>query len=178
GQYDTNKDIFWASGACFFVRSHIFHQLNGFDEGYFAHQEEIDFCWRIQHTGHRIRYVADSIVYHVGGATLSNSSPKKSYLNFRNSLFTLVKNVPQKKLFGSIFLRMCLDLIAVIKFIFELKPWHAWAVLKAHISFYKHLSYYLSKRKEHINKKEDYFHSMSIVWKYFIARKTRFDQLD
>lgn len=177
GQYNDNQNIFWASGACFFVRSEIFHQLNGFDEGYFAHQEEIDLSWRIHNAGYEIQYVADSEVYHVGGATLSNINPKKTYLNFRNSLFTLVKNLPKNKLFFSVFMRMLLDAVAALKFFLELKPIHSWAVLKAHLSFYRQLSYYLSKRKEQINKKENYYHSKSIIWQYFVAGRKKFKQL-
>ena len=91
---DTNKyndiiDIFWASGACFFIKSNVFHNLNGFDEDYFAHQEEIDLCWRIQNAGHQIKYVGTSTVYHVGGATLTTQNPKKTFLNFRNSSIQL-----------------------------------------------------------------------------------------
>jgi len=91
GQYDDLADIFWASGACFFVRSTIFKKLNGFDERFFAHMEEIDFCWRAKNLGYTIRYAYNSKVYHLGGATLSKANAKKTYLNFRNSLFTLIK---------------------------------------------------------------------------------------
>src|SRR5690606_31295666 len=104
--------IFWASGACFFVRAVDFWDAGGFDNDYFAHQEEIDFCWRLQNNGKIIFYCGSSVVYHVGGATLENSNPKKTYLNFRNSLFTLLKNLPKSKLFPIIFIRMIFDGIA------------------------------------------------------------------
>ncbi len=92
GQYDDTTDIFWASGACFFIRKEIFHQLKGFDEAFFAHFEEIDLCWRIKNEGYKIKYVGKSVVYHVGGATLDQANPRKTYLNFRNSLFSIIKN--------------------------------------------------------------------------------------
>ncbi|MBS3993601.1 MAG: glycosyltransferase family 2 protein, partial [Bacteroidetes bacterium] len=97
-QYENTKKIFWASGACFFVRTSVFMQLNGFDESFFAHQEEIDFCWRAYNSGHQVYYLPSSEVYHVGGATLNEANPKKTYLNFRNSLYTLTKNLPKNKL--------------------------------------------------------------------------------
>ncbi|MDJ0646520.1 MAG: glycosyltransferase family 2 protein [Flavobacteriaceae bacterium] len=177
GQYNGSQEIFWASGACFFVRSEVFHQLKGFDEDYFAHQEEIDFCWRIHNAGHKVHFVSESRVYHVGGATLSSGNPRKTFLNFRNSLFTLVKNLPEKKLVRTIFTRMLLDGVAALKFLIELKPRHFWAVFKAHLSFYRLLPLYLSKRKEQLTKKEHYFHSKCIVWNYYIAGKKRFSQL-
>ncbi len=177
GQYDDDQAIFWASGACFFVRSEVFHNLNGFDEDYFAHQEEIDLCWRIHNTGHTIKYIADSKVYHVGGATLSTSSPKKTYLNFRNSLLTLVKNLPKNKLLSTILIRLVLDGLAGLKFLLEFKPNHALAIIKGHFSFYSNLTVFLGKRKNQLSKKEDYFHSKNIVWNYFVAGKKKFSQL-
>ena len=98
-QFNDSTEIFWASGACLFIRSNVFHSLQGFDEDYFAHQEEIDLCWRAFNLNYTIKYIGTSTVYHVGGATLKEESPRKSFLNFRNSLFTLVKNVPKKMLF-------------------------------------------------------------------------------
>ena len=87
GQYNDVTDIFWASGACLFIRNQVFNELEGFDESFFAHMEEIDLCWRAKNLGYDIKYVGTSKVYHVGGATLSNTNPKKTYLNFRNSLY-------------------------------------------------------------------------------------------
>ena len=95
GQYDDNSELFWASGACFFIRKKVYHELGGFDESFFAHQEEIDLCWRAANEGHIIKYNYQSLVYHVGGATLQQGNPKKTYLNFRNSLLMLVKNLPK-----------------------------------------------------------------------------------
>ena len=177
GQFNDTADIFWASGACFFIKSELYHDLKGFDEQYFAHQEEIDLCWRIQNEGYNIKYVGASTVYHVGGATLRESNPHKTYLNFRNSLFTISKNVPKRFVFIVIFLRLLLDGVAGIKFIFELRPVHTWAIIKAHFSFYRHLPEMLSKRRALSFKQTDYFYCFSIVWEHFILRKEKFTEL-
>ena len=174
GQFNDVADIFWASGACFFIKSAIYHKLGGFDEQYFAHQEEIDLCWRVQNEGYKIKYVGTSEVYHVGGATLQESNPQKTYLNFRNSLFTISKNVPKRFVFIVVFLRLLLDGVAGLKFIFELRPVHTWAILKAHLSFYWHLRKMLSKRRALSFKQTNYFYCFSIVWEHFILRKKRF----
>lgn len=177
-QYDNSYDIFWATGACFFIRSEIYHKLNGFDEDYFAHQEEIDLCWRIQNEGYKIQYVGASTVYHVGGATLKESNPHKTFLNFRNSLFTIAKNVPKRFVFLVVFFRLILDGIAGIKFIFELRPVHTWSIIKAHFSFYANLPKMLRKRKHISFKQTKYFHTFSIVWQHFILRKNKFTELN
>ena len=177
-QYNDTTEIFWASGACFFIRSEIFHQLNGFDEDYFAHQEEIDLCWRAHNLGATIKYVGTSSVYHVGGATLDEANPRKTYLNFRNSLFSLLKNLPKNKLFFVVFIRLFLDGLAGIKFVLELKPLHTWAIIKSHFSFYWYLPSMLKKRKQTTPKKTRYFHSKSIVWQYFMLKRKRFGQID
>jgi len=169
-QYNDTINIFWASGACFFIKSDVFHNLNRFDEDYFAHQEEIDLCWRIQNAGHKIKYVGTSTVYHVGGATLTTQNPKKTFLNFRNSLFNLVKNTPKNKGFDLIFIRLCLDGIAGVKYLFEGKPLHTLAIIKAHFSFYRNLIKMVKKRS-HTPKKQNYYNTKSIVWDYFIANK-------
>ncbi len=176
GQFNDVAQIFWTSGACFFIRSIIFHQLNGFDEDYFAHQEEIDLCWRTQNESYDVKYVGTSTVYHVGAATLKVSNPNKTYLNFRNSLFTVLKNVPKKYIFLIIFSRLTLDGLAGIKFALELKPVHTWSVLKAHLSFYKNLFHFIKKRNK-LQHKANYSIHVSIVWQYFILRRKKFSQL-
>ncbi len=176
GQFNDTTDIFWASGACFFIRSKIFHQLGGFDEDYFAHQEEIDLCWRIKNNGYAINYVGTSTVYHVGGATLQESNPHKTYLNFRNSLFTIVKNVPIGALFFIILSRLILDGIAGIKFALELRPIHTLSIIKAHFSFYKNVPKFIKKRKK-LQKTKNYYIHKSIVWQYFFLRRKKFDYL-
>lgn len=169
-QYNDTLNIFWASGACLFIKSDVYHQLNGFDEDYFAHQEEIDLCWRIQNLNKQIKYVGSSTVYHVGGATLTAQSPKKTFLNFRNSLFNLVKNTPKNKGFGLVFIRLCLDGLAGVKYLFDLKPQHTLAIIKAHFSFYVNLPKMLQKRGKSL-KKTNYFYKKSIVWDYFVKNK-------
>ncbi len=175
-QYNDIIDIFWASGACFFIRSAVFHQLNGFDEDYFAHQEEIDLCWRVHNLHKSIRYVGSSTVYHVGGATLKESNPIKTFLNFRNSLFTLTKNLPKKKLFSIILTRLLLDGIAGIKFLVELRPVHTLAIIKAHFSYYNSLIKMIKKRKN-FEQNNNYYTIKSIVWNYFILGKKKINQL-
>lgn len=177
GQFNDIADIFWASGACFFIKSEVYHQLGGFDEQYFAHQEEIDLCWRVQNEGYSIKYVGGSEVYHVGGATLQESNPQKTYLNFRNSLFTIAKNVPKRYVFIVIFLRLILDGVAGMKFILELRPVHTWAIIRAHLGFYRHLRKMMSKRRALSFKKTNYFYCLSIVWEHFILRKKRFSAI-
>jgi len=165
-QYDDEKDIFWASGACFFIRKDIYRKLNGFDGDFFAHQEEIDLCWRAFNLGYKAKYISKSVVYHVGGATLNEGNPKKTFLNFRNSLLMLLKNLPKNKLFSIIFLRLVLDGIAGIKFIFQGKFKHFFAIIKAHFHFYHLISKNLKKRNT--VQKANYFHTKSIVYSYFV----------
>lgn len=176
GQYNDSTEIFWASGACFFIRSEVFHQLNGFDEDFFAHQEEIDLCWRAKNSGHTIKYVGNSTVYHVGGATLDTLNPRKTFLNFRNSLLNLTKNLPASKLFPIVFSRLVLDGLAGIKFLSEGKPAHLLAILKAHFSFYTHFTKFIKKRKG-FSKKSNYFLHTSVVWQYYVKGRKLFDQL-
>lgn len=172
GQYDDVATIFWASGACLFIKNQVFKTLHGFDESFFAHMEEIDLCWRAYNANYTTKYVGSSTIYHVGGATLQNSHPRKTYLNFRNSLYTLTKNT-DSKLFLRVFARMVLDGIAGLRFLVQLKPKHFFAILKAHFSFYKTLSLLLRKRKSLV-KRKNYFKIRSIVWHYFIKKKTQF----
>jgi len=175
-QFNDEIEIFWASGACFFIRSSVFHELNGFDEDYFAHQEEIDLCWRAKNLSKNIKYVGGSTVNHVGGATLKKANPKKTFLNFRNSLFSLVKNLPENKLIPIILARLVLDAFAGLKFLLELKPLHFTAIIKAHFSFYSHFSKMLKKRKKSANT-ADYYKVKSIVWQHFVLGKKKYEEL-
>lgn len=177
GQFDDITEIFWASGACFFIRSEIYDGLNGFDEDYFAHQEEVDLCWRTQNEGFDIKYVGTSTVYHVGGATLQESNPRKTFLNFRNSLLNVIKNVPKKWFLFVVFSRLILDGVAGIKFALELRPIHTWAVIRAHLSLYANFYKFLKKRRK-LQKKLNYNLHTSVVWQHFIQGKKTFDQLN
>ncbi len=174
-QYNDETPIFWASGACLFIRSTIFKALNGFDTSFFAHMEEIDLCWRAKNKGYEIVYNGNSTIYHVGGATLSNTNPKKTFLNFRNSLFALVKNA-KGNILVLVLLRLVMDGIAGIKFLVELKFMHFIAIIKAHISFYSHLPELLKKRKT-TKSKTKYYQRTSIVWDYFVNRKKIYKSL-
>ncbi|WP_088322821.1 glycosyltransferase family 2 protein [Polaribacter tangerinus] len=176
GQYNDTTKIFWASGACLFIRASVYKEINGLDEDYFAHQEEIDLCWRVQNIGYDIKYVGTSNVYHIGGATLQETNPEKTYLNFRNSLLNIVKNVPKKWFLFVVFMRLLFDGIAGIKFLLELRPVHTLAIIKAHISFYKNFNKFLNKRKK-LQKKQTYYIHTSIVWQYFILLRKRFETL-
>ena len=174
-QYDDNCEIFWASGACFFIKKNVFDELNGFDEDFFAHQEEIDLCWRAFNKNHTIKYISSSIVYHVGGATLALGNPQKTYLNFRNSLLMLTKNVPLSSLFLVLFVRMILDGIAGFHFLFKGKFQHFFAILRAHFSFYKMFLQTYKKRES--TQFKNYFKIKSIVFTYFINNGKVFEKL-
>lgn len=171
-QYNDVTEIFWASGACLFIRSHVFKVLNGFDDLFFAHMEEIDMCWRAKNLGYNIKYMGLSTVYHVGGATLKASNPKKTFLNFRNSLFTITKNA-KNNVFEIIFTRLILDGIVAVKFLFEFKFKHSYAILKAHFSYYWYLKSILKSRKV-IKTRVKHYQIKSIVFDYFINKKTKF----
>ncbi|PWH82486.1 dTDP-Rha--alpha-D-GlcNAc-pyrophosphate polyprenol alpha-3-L-rhamnosyltransferase [Algibacter marinivivus] len=175
GQYNDTTEIFWASGACLFIKNAVFKALNGFDEHFFAHMEEIDLCWRAKNLGYSVKYVGASTVFHVGGATLKNTNPQKTFLNFRNSLFAITKNA-NGFLLGKLFVRLVLDGIAGIKFLIELKPNHLLAVLKAHFSYYYHLNRLLKQRKN-IKNKTNYYQRTSIVVDYFVNKKTNYKSL-
>lgn len=175
GQYNDIEDIFWASGACLFIRNHVFKKLNAFDENFFAHMEEIDLCWRAKNLGHNVKYVGKSEVYHVGGATLSNSNPKKTYLNFRNSLFALTKNA-KGNLFLLILTRLILDGVAGVKFLLEFKLKHITAIIRAHYSFYSHLSVLLKQRKS-LEKRKKYYIITSIILNYYVYKNRLYKSL-
>ncbi len=174
GQYDDETEIFWASGACLFIRKDIYRTLNGFDGDFFAHQEEIDLCWRAFNLGYKAKYTSKSVVYHVGGATLNESNPRKTFLNFRNSLLMLIKNLPEGKLFSIIFTRLCLDGLAGIQFIFKGKFVHCWAIIKAHFEFYHLINRNLKKRTT--TNSVNYYQTKSIVYRYFIKSGTVFEK--
>lgn len=167
GQYDDEIEIFWATGACMFIRAHEFWEQNGFDENFFAHMEEIDLCWRLNNCGKKIYYTGKSSVYHVGGGTLSNS-PNKTYLNFRNSLWMLVKNLPKHKIIPVIFSRLVLDGITAIVFWRYHGFGHLIAIFNAHMSFYTQLAKYYSARQNTTN---NFWKHRFIPWQYFIFKR-------
>lgn len=176
GQYDDTLEIFWATGACMFIKSEVYWELRGLDEDYFAHQEEVDLCWRAKNKGYKVYYTGQSKVYHLGGSTLSNMNPKKTYLNFRNSLFSITKNLPRRKAFLIIGIRLLLDGVAAIRFIFQFRFQHCLAILRAHLSFYKHFGKIYRKR-EKANFILKYYAAKSIVWSYFVHQIKKFNIL-
>lgn len=175
GQYNDQTEIFWASGACFFIRSSVYKEMKGFDEDFFAHQEEIDLCWRTINRGYKIKYNSESVVYHVGGATLKQSNPRKTFLNFRNSLLMLTKNLPQNTLLQVITIRLFLDGAAGVKFILGGQFAHCWAIIRAHFSFYALFLRNYKKREK--KQSEIYFKSKSIVYSYYVKSGTVFADL-
>ena len=182
GQYNHNTPIFWATGACFVVRKKVFDKLGGFDDDLFAHMEEIDLCWRIQRLGYDIFCIPASRIYHLGGGTLKKLNPKKTYLNFRNNLICILKNMDTEDLKRRLLLKLLMDGIAGIKFLLEGSPLHTISVIRAHLYVYFHFSSILRKRKQ--LKKELGYHPMptiyqeSIVFKHFLFRVNRFSELN
>lgn len=181
-QYNDAKEVFWATGACLFVRSKAFHQVGGLDDHYFAHMEEIDLCWRLKNFGHSIYVVPDSVIYHIGGGTLNKLSKRKTFLNFRNNLTTLTKNHPPEKLFLKIIYRMILDGVAAFKFLFDGQPKHFFAVLRAHFNYYAWLPRILAERKKLKNSPGFKFthtgiYKGNIVLEYFVKGKRKFTDL-
>lgn len=167
GQYDDTKEVFWATGACMFVRAEVFHQLGGFDAHFFAHMEEIDLCWRMKNAGHKIMYSSVSTVYHVGGGTLHKSNPRKTFLNYRNGLAMLYKNLPSNKLFSTILIRLILDGISGIKLLIDGSFADFLAVIKAHFAFYAMIPKLERKSPKNVNG----IYQKSIVWEYFVKKQ-------
>ena len=147
GQYDETSECFWATGACMLVRAHLFHTLGGLDADYFAHMEEIDWCWRAKRAGFRIMCAPQSVVYHVGGGTLPKTNPRKTYLNFKNSLITILKNAPCDKVFVMIPSRLILDGVAGVVFLTEGKFQDILMIIKAHWHFFAAIPHTMRKRK-------------------------------
>jgi GT2 family glycosyltransferase len=152
GQYNNTVDIFWATGACLVIRTDVYKSVGGLDGSFFAHQEEIDLCWRLKARGHRIVCLPSSTVYHVGGGTLAQESPRKTFLNFRNNLLMLYKNLPEKKLKRVLRIRTLLDLVGFVQFSLSGKRENAKAILAARREFKKILAEYNSKRSENLEK--------------------------
>ena len=179
GQYNDSTEIFWATGACLFVRSSHFWETGGLDEDFFAHQEEIDLCWRLKNKGYKVMVVPKSIVYHVGGGTLKIGSPFKTHLNFRNNLYMMFKNLPIYSLFTIIPIRLILDGIASITFLSKKKGIiHLFAILKAHFAFYVKIPRLILKRRK-ISQKSSLTGKMnySILVKNKILGKRNFFEL-
>ena len=181
GQYDGETEIFWATGAALMIRSSLFHQVGGFDSYFFAHMEEIDLCWRLKKQGYKFMAVPRSKIFHLGGGTLAYNSPRKLYLNFRNSLFMIVKN-HEGILFFKLINRMILDGIAALRFIVKGEFKNFSSVFNAHVAMYYRLSTLLKQRKE-IKAKSTQFNSKglykgSILWARYFKGITYFKDLN
>ena len=180
GQYNDTKAVFWATGACMFVRASAYHELGGLDGHFFAHQEEIDLCWRIQNNNKKVFYCAESTVFHVGGGTLHKSNPKKTYLNFRNNLILLHKNLPNTfSSFLLIYFRLILDGLASINFLLKGHFKDFWAVLRAHYGYYHYLIFHKKTATEKLKpqNKNTKLYPKSIVWAYFVKKIKKFSDL-
>ncbi len=167
GQYDDEAEIFWASGCCLFIRAKDFWEQNGFDARFFAHQEEIDLCWRLKNSGKKIYYTGKSKVYHVGGGTLNKQSPQKTFLNIRNNLSMMLKNLPFPNLIWVLFSRMILDGVASFYFAYKNGISHLWAVLRGHYGFYAHIPGTWKLRKE--NQMKKYYQTKWLIFKHFLG---------
>jgi GT2 family glycosyltransferase len=179
GQYDSTEPIFWATGAAMFVKADLYHQLNGLDEYFFAHQEEIDFCWRVQAAGYQIYACPESIVYHVGGGTLPKGNANKVFLNFRNNLVMLAKNLPLSHSLWKIPFRFLLDTISAFKSLFEGQRTYFVAVFRSHIAFLRWMFSKRDKRFLPVKKTSDLhgWCKKSVVWLHFVRGRTRFSEI-
>lgn len=183
GQYNDIKEVFWTTGACMLVRASAWKKCGGFDESFFAHMEEIDLCWRFRAAGFRLYVIPDSEIYHVGGGSLAYGSPFKTYLNFRNSLYMLYKNLPERGFRRRLFARKMLDGIAFLFFAFQLKFSHSASVLKAHLSYYRNIRTLKPKREKNIllteNNllKSDTVLNKCLVSEFYLKRKKYFSEL-
>ena len=179
GQYDDVQKIFWASGAALFVRAELFHQVKGLDTYFFAHMEEIDFCWRLQLLGYHIYACPSSVVYHIGGGTLPKGNERKVFLNFRNNMIMLAKNLPKRQSFWKIPLRILMDFISAFKSLFAGQFVYFLAVSEAHLAFFKWLffmqksSVFPVRRKARLSG----WYRHSVAWKHFVLGRERFDEI-
>lgn len=182
GQYDDTRRVFWATGACMMVRSEIYHRFGGLDDSFFAHMEEIDFCWRIQLDGHKVYYNGDSRVYHVGGGTLPKTNVRKTYLNFRNGMAMLYKNSLPTQIWWTIPVRILLDWIAALRFFLTGKEDFGKAIFTAHRDFFNMLPDLRKKRKATFDRKplaiKGVIYQGSLLRDYFLRGKKRFTELN
>ena len=176
GQYENPEPVFWASGAAFFIRAKLFHEAGGFDSYFFAHQEEIDLCWRLQRMGYKVYVCPQSVVYHVGAGTLPSGSAQKVYLNFRNNLIMMVKNLPLTELLWKIPVRMILDALSAWKQLVQGQTGYFIAVLRSHISLIMWCLTRFSRPSFPYNKRYGWYKG-SIVWQYFIKGKKYFSEI-
>jgi GT2 family glycosyltransferase len=182
GQYDADRDVFWASGACLMIRSDLYREAGGLDPFFFAHMEEIDLCWRIKNMGYRVRYCHESSVFHVGGGTLPKNDRKKTYLNFRNNIILLYKNLPKSRLFRVLFPRLVLDYISMFQFIARFEFHNLRAVVKAHFFLLVHIPAIRELRRKNLEicnpSLPGEMYGKSIVYNFFIRGRKHFNELE
>lgn len=182
GQYDIPGNIFWGSGSALTIRTALFRETGGLDHDFFAHMEEIDWCWRIKNRGYDIRYVPSSVIFHLGGGTLSYRNPRKTFLNFRNNMLLILKNKPGFWGWATLFFRFFLDYVAMAKFIVSGEYDFALAVPKAHRSFLGRFWYYYKKRRELMplvtKTKHPEIYKGSIVVDFFLRNRKTFSQIN
>lgn len=179
GQYDDVKDIFWATGAALFIRSACYHQVGGFDRDFFAHMEEVDLCWRLQRAGYRICYCPDSRVFHVGGGSLPQGNPRKLYLNFRNNLMMLWKNLHSEDRWIVLVQRFFLDILAGVKSLVAGKPKDMAAIYRAYRDYYRWRRTYVKKDdlpEMKLMKMSGVFHGI-MIWRYYFLGHKHFSEL-
>jgi GT2 family glycosyltransferase len=181
-QYDQPGEIFWGSGAALMVRTNSFNESGGLDEHFFAHMEEIDWCWRMKNRGWKISYIPQSEIFHLGGGTLNAMSSHKTYLNFRNNLFMLYRNLPEKKLRTTIFSRLILDGIAAVKFMFSGEWENTKAVYRAHRDYFKRIPSLKNERMDLQDKVSVFSHQeiypKSLILDFFLRGKKKFSDLN
>ncbi|MDW3192317.1 MAG: glycosyltransferase family 2 protein [Cytophagales bacterium] len=179
GQYDQTIDIFWATGACMIIRAELFHEYGGFDPDFFAHMEEVDLCWRLKNAQWSIACIPESKVYHVGGGTLDKSNPRKTYLNFRNSLAVITKNLPGYTLWWKLPLRIALDLLAAVVFWKTNSYEHFNAVLTAIVDFLKNFGKHFAKRRTLNSWRVTTARTsrVAVIFDFFIRKKKKFADL-
>lgn len=180
GQYDVPLEVFWASGACLFIRSKVYWDAGGLDDDFFAHMEEIDLCWRTHNLGYSNWCIPSSRVYHVGGGTLPNNNPRKLYYNYRNSLYMLFKNLPESRLFLVIFTRLVLDGLSALAYLAKGKFSFLNAVFMSHCTFWGNIGKLRKKRKKlrsKIIKKNNYILKRSILIDFFLLKRKTFNSL-
>jgi GT2 family glycosyltransferase len=181
GQYNDNRSIFWATGACMMIRAEVYHQFGGLDEDFFAHMEEIDLCWKIHRTGKKLFYAGTSTVYHVGAGTLGYDSPRKTYLNFRNNLALLLKHLDTGELIWKLPFRFALDWLAALVFLLKGKRKNGWAILAAQWYFLTHLQMTLQKRRtlqsQYPAYSKDSVYPGLLIGAYQLRGKKRFTEL-
>ena len=178
GQYDDACEVFLATGACMFVRADLYLQHGGLDDSFFAHMEEIDFCWRMKNLGHKVYCCPQSKVYHIGGGTLPKSSARKTYLNFRNNLSLLYKNLPSNRVFWTIAYRIVLDWVAALKFLCGGGLKDYWAVIRAHFAFYRRIPSLRKVRKGLPKQLVGQVYQRNIVFENFLRGKKLYSELD